>query len=94
MFMLQTRRKINLIFFENLVDVIRAVRVDGIVICGDFNCMLDSDADIISVEKHVERTVVKFNTILNECGLHDTWRLFNHDHREYTWAKRTPFVTR
>ena len=37
---------------------------------------------------------MKFNTILNECGLHDIWRLFNPDHREYTWSKRTPFVAR
>ena len=31
--------KDKLKFFENFVDVVRAVPVDFIVICGDFNCM-------------------------------------------------------
>ena len=85
--MLQTRRKRNFHFsfsFLNLADVIRDVRVNDTVICGDFNCVLNNDADIISGKKHAECTVVKFNTVLNECDLHDTWRLFNPDHREYT----------
>ena len=55
----------KLSFFENLADVIRDVRVDDIMICDDFNCVLDNGADIISGKKHAERTVVKFNTILN-----------------------------
>ena len=37
---------------------------------------------------------MKFNTILNECHLHGTWRLCNPDNRDYTWSKRTSFVAR
>ena len=77
-----------------IVDVIRHVRVMIIMICGDFNCVLDNDAHIISGEKQAEGTVVKFNTILNKCDLHGTWRLCNPNNRDYTWSKRTPFVAR
>ena len=84
------RRMINffsLFCFDELVEVIRDVHVNDIndvVICGDFNCVLDNDCDIISGEKLAESTVSKFYTVLHDCDLYDTWRLFNPDCREYT----------
>ena len=48
---------------------------DDIVLCGDFNCVLNNDSDIISDENHAQGTVTKFNDVLNECNLFDTWRL-------------------
>ena len=47
------------------------------LVCGDFNCVLKHDLDIISGEKHIERVVLKFNDLLSDCDLHDTWRLFH-----------------
>jgi len=38
--------------------------------------VLNNDADIISSKINAERTAVNLNTVLNECDLHDTWRLF------------------
>ena len=48
-------------FFHELADAIKNINVDYMLICGDFNCVLKSDLDIISGEKHAERVVLKFN---------------------------------
>ena len=55
---------------------------------------MNNDSDIISGEDHTQGTVTKFNDVLNECNLFDTWRLFNQDIKECTWSKRNPFVAR
>ena len=38
--------------------------------------------------------VLKFNDLLSDCDLHDTWRLFHPEDKEYTWCKKNPFVAR
>ena len=81
-------------FFDELADAIKNINVDYIVVCGDFNCVLKSDLDIISGEKLAERVVLKFNDLLSDCDLHDTWRLFHPEDKEYTWRKKNPFVAR
>ena len=50
--------------------------------------------DIITGEQHVERVVLKFNDLLSDCDLHDTWGLFHPGGKEYTWRNRNPFVAR
>ena len=67
---------------------------EDIVLCGDFNCVLNNDSDISSGENDAQGTVTKFNDVLNECNLFDTWRLFNPDIKEYTWSKRNPFAAK
>ena len=69
----------NLIFFffDELACAIKDINVDYILVCGDFNCVLKHDLDIISGEKHTERVVLKFNDLLSDCDLHDSWRLFH-----------------
>ena len=54
------------------------------LVCGDINCVLKNDLDISFGEKHVERVVLKFNDLLSDCDLHDTWRLFHPEGKEYT----------
>ena len=71
-------------FFQELTNVMQNLHFDDIVLCGDFNCVLNNDSDIISGENHAQGTVTKFNDVLNECNLFDTWRLFNPDIKEYT----------
>ena len=63
-------------FLDELADAIKNINVDYIVVCGEFNCVLKSDLDIISGEKHAERVVLKFYDLLSDCDLHDTWKLF------------------
>ena len=64
-------------FFDELACAIKDINVDYILVCGDFNCVLTHDLDIISGEKHIERVVLKFNDLLSDWDLHDTWRLFH-----------------
>ena len=47
-----------------------------------FNCLFVFD--IITGEQHVERVVLKFNDLLSDCDLHDTWRLFHPEGKEHT----------
>jgi len=81
-------------FFEKTIDVINNLRVDDLILCGDFNCVLNNNMDIISGEKHAAGMVEKFNDVLNRCDLQDVWRLFHLDEKEYTWSKRNPFIAR
>ena len=60
------------LFFDELACAIKDINVDYILVCGDFNCVLKHNLDIISGEKHVERVVLKFNDLLSDCDLHDT----------------------
>ena len=92
MLLLGHKKKIS--FFDELACAIKDINVDYILVCGDFNCVLKHDLDIISGEKHVERVVLKFNDLLSDCDLHDTWRLFHPEGKEYTWCKKNPFVAR
>ena len=41
-----------------------------------------------------EYNLLKFNDLLSDCDLHDTWRLFQPEGKEYTWCNRNPFVAR
>ena len=81
-------------FFHELADAIKNINVDYMLVCGDFDCVLKSDLDIISGEKHAERVVLKFNDLLRDCDLHDTWRLFHPEDKEYTRCKKNTFVAR
>ena len=41
-----------------------------------------------------EYNLLKFNDLLSDCDLHDTWGLFHPGGKEYTWRNRNPFVAR
>ena len=81
-------------FFEELVDVIRTIQVEGLLICGSFSCVLDNELDVISDGKHAVSTVKKFTEKLSDFDLYDTWRLFHGDSKDFAWSKRSPFVAR
>ena len=103
-------RKKKSAFLEELVDVIRTIQVEDILICGDFSCVLDSKLDVISITsggKHAVSTVKTFNLIFDlifiddifsDFDLYDKWIFFfffpHGDSKDFTWSKRTPFVAR
>ena len=82
----------NLLFFcDELACAIRDINVGYILVCGDFNWfvfVLFFIVDIITREQHVERVVLKFNDLLSDCDLHDTWSLFHPEGKEHTWCKK------
>ena len=75
-------------FFQEILNKIKDIDCDNIILGGDFNCVLDNDKDIVTGQKHKPATVRKFNDLIDRCDLYDTWRLFNSETKEYTWSRR------
>ena len=75
-------------FFNQLPDKIKNLNCDDIILCGDFNCVINNEQDNISGENHHKDTVNAFNDLVNSCNLHDVWRTFNPEAKEYTWARK------
>jgi exonuclease III len=75
-------------FFTEITDTLSNIEHDQIIVCGDFNAVLNNDLDIISGEKHADKTVQLFNNFVDNCGLSDTWRLFNPNDRDFTWSRK------
>ena len=76
--------------------IINEIDAEIKIVCGDFNTVLSNEKDIISGKKHPQSLVQAFNTFLNESELHDIWRIYNPDCKEYTWSRKTgtQFVAR
>ena len=86
--------KEKITFFDQLETVVKGIQNDNVCICGDFNAVLNNDADVISGEFCDKRIVECFNSFLSNCDLMDTWRMMNHDSREFSWSRKNPFVAR
>ena len=82
------------IFFKELQNKIKDAHYDDIVLCGDFNCVMNNDEDIISGEKHNNNSIKELNNLVASCDLYDIWRLFNPSIKEYSWSKKNPFIAR
>ena len=74
-------------FFDEILNKIKDIDCDNIILGGDFNCVLDNNKDIITGQGHKPETVRKFNDLIDRCDLYDTWRLFNPETKEYTWSR-------
>lgn len=81
-------------FWLELYGLISAIQTDDIIMCGDFNCVLDNKLDIISGVNHSENAVLAFNDLINNCNLYDVWRYHNTDAKQYTWSRTNPFIAR
>ena len=86
--------KEKIVFFNNLTDCLMEIDTDKIIICGDFNCVLSNEYDIISGEKHSRNVVQSFQDLLANFDLMDTWRMFHGDTKEFTWSRKNPFTAR
>ncbi len=84
----------KILFFEQVSAILNGLQTPSVLLCGDFNTVLNNELDIISGEKHSDHTVTKFNALLEECDLYDAWRLFHPDVKEFTWSRSSPFVAR
>lgn len=76
-------------FLLHLKNVISLCDSEHKIVCGDFNAVLDNNLDIISGERHATSVVDSFNNLTHDCDLHDVWRVFNRDLKEYSWSRRT-----
>ena len=80
-------------FLDLLSNHLSTLQGDFIV-CGDMNCVANNDIDIISGNKHSINDVQDFNNFILDNSLNDTWRLFHHEEKEYSWSRNNPFTAR
>lgn len=81
-------------FFNILQKILTKYSNDKLIICGDFNCVLDNEKDIISGRPHSKVEVREFNQNMSKLDVHDVWRSLNPDDKEYSWNRYNPFIAR
>ena len=81
-------------FFGTLQNILNKVSTSDLLVFGDFNCVMSNKLDIISGRPHGRVEVNTFNETMNSLNLHDVWRTFNGDEKEYTWNRFNPFIAR
>ena len=74
-------------FLSETADILNNIEYDKLIVCGDFNTVMDNNMDIISGEKHRNNTVESFRKFAKSCNLLDAWRLFNAEQKEFTWSR-------
>ena len=83
------------LFFNDINSIIqRLCKDDQYIIAGDFNTVGNNALDIISGMPHQVTSVQLFNEFQAKWKVHDVWRLFHEEERQYTWHKSNPFVAR
>ena len=80
-------------YFESLFKHVMSLEGE-IILCGDFNNVLCNELDIISGEPHRATDVEIFRSLVINCCLNDSWRLFHPDQKEYSWCRKNPFIAR
>ena len=81
-------------FFASLREKLKDINFDEIILCGDFNCVINNDLDIITGEKHNLETVRTFNDMMDSTNIFDAWRLFHPNEKEFSWSTKSPFIAR
>ena len=80
----------NPAFFEEMINHIKNLDFDHLIIGGDFNFVLDNEMDAyqrLSSHHRSRETIVK---LMEEARLSDIWRELNPDKKKYTWKKSKP----
>ena len=81
-------------FINSLYAAFNSTHPENLIICGDFNIVVDNCLDIISGEKHQASEVKMLNDFVHNCDLVDCWREKNGNDNDFTWSKSTPFIAR
>lgn len=84
----------KIMFINSLHNHINSLDSMNQIVCGDFNCVLSNDLDIVSGDSHNQREIRALNSFVSQSELNDTWRLFNANMKEYTWSRKHPFIAR
>ena len=59
------------------------------------NAMLDIGLDNVAGHNPDIRVTQRLNTLLDSCGLNDTWRIMKGDEKLFTWKRNKPrFIAR
>lgn len=91
------KKKEKIRFYNNLYQLMNVDSekdYDTVIICGDFNSVIDNHLDIISGAPHDTAEVNNFQTFMTNLDLYDTWRMFNPLIKDFTWHRKNPFTAR
>lgn len=73
-------------FFEQLRDELLILRLNNIIMGGDWNCTLQFTMDRMNIEPH-PKSSASLNSMVGHLDLCDTWRLQHPGDRQYTWCR-------
>ena len=85
-----TNQKIE--FFKRVKQIINEYCNYNVILCGDFNCVVSNNLDIVSGNPHNEREIKHFIEMANT--LKDAWRFIHGNEKDYTWNRQNPFIAR
>ena len=78
-------------FYINLKQKIDELSNDNVIICGDWNLVIDPNVDTENYKSinnpNARSVVVNF---LDELEYMDAWRLLNDDKKGFTWRRLQP----
>ena len=79
-------------FYKELRQKYTSLDNDNIIMCGDWNFVLNPDIDsnnYLHINNPRARQEVLDN-MMEEDGLLDVYRVYNEEQREFTWSRRNP----
>lgn len=82
-------------FFNILQGELQKYKENGrVILCGDFNSVIDNTRDVIAGNPHSERESLNFRKFVNGLALTDCWREKHPNEIDFTWHRHTPFTAR
>ena len=78
-------------FYENLIKKIAEFENDNVIVCGDWNLVINPEIDshnYLHINNPKARQIVL--NLLEEENFIDAWRVMNEDSRKYTWRRLNP----
>ena len=85
-------------FLETLEREIKNIynhsSTENIIVCGDFNMVINNNLDIISGNPHNANIVQSFKDTMSNIQLNDSWRLLNGNIKRFSWSSDSPFTAR
>ena len=74
-------------FLNDLSSILLDLDSEKLIVCGDFNSVINNETDIISGEKHPKIRSDNFKNFRDTNNLFDIWRLHNIEEKEFTWSR-------
>ena len=84
----------KLSFLDELETTIQNMYSNYILVCGDFNMILDNNLDNVAGNSHSEREIRHFRDVVASLDLSDVCRKQHTEEKLYTWCRTTPFTAR
>ena len=92
------KKREKVVFYNKLYNLLNKftsnITEENIIICGDFNSVLNNSLDIIAGAPHDIGEIDLFVSFLSHFDLIDIWRSFNKNAKDFTWFRNNPFIAR